>query len=88
MDKRLYSTKGACEQLGIPVRVFLEMSHQPGFPKPVHGKKHHFWWDMKALQAYIDNINKSATNSAVSKGRKLFLERLRNNGGNQSEIPR
>jgi len=88
MDKRLYSTRGACEHLGIPVRIFLDMSHEPGFPKPVHGKKHHFWWDMKALQAYIDNINKTATNSAVPAWRKHFLESLKKNGNNQSEISR
>lgn len=86
MEKRIASTKQAANKLGMPVRVFLQLREDPSFPKPVLGTLHHLWWDLKAIEQYLDNKTKARAESTDYDS--IVRKRLANYGGVQSEICR
>lgn len=90
---RLASTKTAAKTLGFVdeagepnTRAFLAWAkQQKGLPRP--NGKHHLWWDMKAIDQYLDKQSEIQPESAVNYD-ALVRERLAKHGGIQSEIRR
>lgn len=85
-EKRIVSTKGASETLGVPVKILLHLREDPDFPKPIYGTRHHLWWDLKAIGQYLDN--KSKMKSESTDYDSIVRSRLANYGGVQSKICR
>lgn len=84
MEKRIASTKHAAERLGMPVRIFLQFRDDPEFPAPVHGKCHHLWWDLKAIEQYFDKKTKKQPESIDYDS--IVKQRLADYGRDQNKV--
>lgn len=82
MEKRIYTTKEAAARLGMPYHTFKKMWGMPGFPKPIIERKHHKFWDFKAIENYFDKASNLLPHSYMVNNR--ITEALR--GGNQGAV--
>lgn len=87
---RIANTSDAAKELGftrngIPcTRIFLAWAKENDI-QPVHGKKHHLWWDINKLNERIDNQAGIQSESKVDYD-SIVARRLKNRNI-QSEIP-
>lgn len=86
---RLVNTQTAAKELfgvdgkGRPnIRVFLTWARKNDL-KPVHGVKHHLWWDLNKLIQHLDNASDIQPESKVDYD-EIIRRRL--HGGTQGAI--
>lgn len=66
----------------VCVRSFLRwVKEQKGFPRPK--RRHHLWWDTKAIDQYLDKVNNTQPQS--DNDDDIIFGRL--NGKHSREIP-
>jgi len=93
-EPRIYPTKDAAARLGfikkdgLPnCRAFMSWARDNGFA-PVHGKKHHLWWDLKAIERNLDNRSDLNSQSEKVNYSAVIAERIKQLGDDQSALSR
>lgn len=91
-DRRVGTTRQAAKHFGFVqdsgaphVKAFLSWVAENKI-NPVHGKRHHLWWDFKVIENVFDKVGN--TKPDLTDWDKKVSERLAQRGDHQGAISR